>query len=72
MSVYSDYKCGALSEHEYEWLSAREGRQDEYEGPCQDCESCVHYVKSNEGHTEALFGELYECELWECNYESEV
>ena len=35
----------------------------------RDCENCKHYVKSNEGNTEALFGELYSCESWECNFE---
>lgn len=35
----------------------------------RDCKNCKHYVKSNEGNTEALFGELYSCESWECNFE---
>ena len=30
MSVYSDYKCGALSDADYEWLSAREARRERY------------------------------------------
>lgn len=34
----------------------------------RDCETCCHYVKQNEGNTEALFGELYGCELWDCDY----
>ena len=51
MSMYSDYKCGALSENEFSSLAARENRQErayiddfekyaeehdcEYE--CEDC-----------------------------------
>ena len=30
ISVYSDYKCGALSESDYKWLSARENRKERY------------------------------------------
>lgn len=33
------------------------------------CKNCKHFVKSNEGHTEALFGEIYSCEKWECEFE---
>lgn len=35
----------------------------------RDCKSCKHYVKQNEGNTEALFGEIYGCEKWECKFE---
>lgn len=38
----------------------------------RDCNNCIHYVKSNEGNTEALFGELHSCEKWECKFEPKV
>ena len=30
MSIYSDYKVGALSDEEFEWLAAREDRMERY------------------------------------------
>lgn len=30
MSVYSDYKCGALSDEEYDYLASIEGAKDDY------------------------------------------
>lgn len=30
MSIYSDYKVGAVSEYEFEQETAREARRDEY------------------------------------------
>lgn len=42
---------------------------DKFERVGRDCKSCKHYVKQNEGNTEALFGELYGCEKWECKFE---
>lgn len=30
MSVYSDWKCGALSDSDYKWLSDREARRERY------------------------------------------
>ena len=32
MSIYSDYKVGALSDEEFEWLAARENRRERYYG----------------------------------------
>lgn len=31
MSAWSDWKAGALTDGEYEWLSRREARREEYE-----------------------------------------
>ena len=35
-----------------------------------NCKRCKHYVKQNEGRTEALYGEIYGCEKWECEFEA--
>ena len=34
------------------------------------CTRCKHYVKQNEGRTEALYGEIYGCEKWKCEFEA--
>ena len=30
MSIYSDHRVGALTDEEFEWLAAREKRQEQY------------------------------------------
>ena len=73
MSIFNDDRRYSDNEDEYlEWKAEldREFRKANYVED-RDCENCKHYVKQNEGMTEALFGELYGCELWDCCYESE-
>lgn len=64
MSVYSDWKCGAISDDDYRMNCAEEARMDEYLTRLEerDCEKCIHHVTKN-GETG--------CECWECEYEEE-
>jgi hypothetical protein len=63
MSIYRIVNMGNFS-------SGKFGRlPDPPEPQERDCENCRHYVKQNEGNTEALFGELYGCEKWSCEFE---
>lgn len=65
MSAYSDWKCGAISDDEYEMECAEETRRDEYltkigERPC---DSCPHHIIVNVETGEGG------CECWECEYD---
>lgn len=74
MSIFNDDRRYSDDPDDYRaWRSEldRELRKANYVED-RDCENCKHYVIQNEGLTEALFGKLYGCELWECNYKGKT
>ena len=72
MSAYSDWKCGALSDDEYKFLSRREyGDIDERDEKIvfveeADCDTCIH---NHYLYTKADGTKVWECDTHECEYE---
>ena len=61
MSIYSDYKVGAISDEEFRNFGVRENRRDRRDRYERECERCSHYTMTVKG--------IYGCELWNCEYE---
>lgn len=56
MSIYSDYKCGALSESDYRWLSARESRKERY---IDEWERLAEESEDYYDYEDGYFGDSY-------------
>lgn len=65
MSIFSDYKCGAMDDFEFEQACARMNAEDRYDREHEfddKCEHCIYYDPEAEDDTCTCPGKS-------CNYE---